>query len=278
MIHHPCILGGPQQRGTKSEVAASPLPFGGPKRGQKCDVTPAFSGVPNKGLQNRKWLPQPCLLRGPKERRNETSPLNSQGSPTKGNKIRRGCLTPAFLGAQKRAEMRRHHCILQIPQKRGTKSKRAASPLPSSGAKSGHKCYITPHSGGSPTKGNTIRSGCLTRAFSGAQKRAEMLCHPSSLGGPQQRGTKSEVAASPLPSQGPKKGRKCYVTRAFSGVPEKEEQNQKGLPHPCLLGGPKVGRNATSPRILGGPQQRGTQLQVVASPLPSRGPKRGRKC
>ena len=49
------------------------------------------------------------------------------------------------------------------------------------------------HSRGSPTKGSKSRSV------------------------PQQRGTKSEVAASPLPSRGPKRGRKCYVTPAFSG-------------------------------------------------------------
>ena len=42
----------------------------------------------------------------------------------------------------------------------------------------------------SPTKGNKIRSGCLTLAFSGAQKRAEMLCRPSILGDPQHRGKK----------------------------------------------------------------------------------------
>ena len=49
-----------------------------------------------------------------------------------------------------------------------------------------------------PNKGGQIRSGYLTLAFSGAQKRVEMLCHPCILGDPQQRGTKSERAASPL--------------------------------------------------------------------------------
>ena len=47
------------------------------------------------------------------------------------------------------------------------------------------------HNRGSPTKVNKIRIGCLTLAFPGAQKRAEMLCHPCILGIPQQRGTKS---------------------------------------------------------------------------------------
>ena len=176
MLCHPCILGDPQQREPKLELANSHVPSEGPKRGRNCYVTPAFSGVPNakRVCQNQMWLPHPCLLGGPKEGRNATSPLHSRRSPTKGNKIRSGCLTPAFLGTQKRAEMQRHPCI---------------------------------------------------------------------LGDPQQRGTKSEVAASPLPSWGPKRGRKCCVTPAFSRVPnaKRGEQNQKWPPHPCLLGVPEHG-------------------------------------
>ena len=144
----------------------------------------------------------------------------------------------------------------------------------------------------SPTNGNKIRSGCLTLAFSGAQKRARLLRHPCILGDPQrearaekkssscprQRGTKSEVAASPLPSRGPKRGRKCWVSPALPGiphakrgeqkksvvVPNKGEQNQKWLPHPCLLGGPKEGGNARSP------------LHSRGSPTPSAGSKKSR--
>ena len=37
---------------------------------------------------------------------------------------------------------------------------------------------------------------------------------------PKQRGTKSEAATSPLPSRGPKRGRKCCVSPAFLGVPK----------------------------------------------------------
>ena len=65
-----------------------------------------------------------------------------------------GCLTPAFSGAQKRAKMLHHPCIL------------------------GH----------SQTKGNKIRIASLTLAFSGAQKRAKMLHHPCIPGGPQTKG------------------------------------------------------------------------------------------
>ena len=82
-----------------------------------------------------------------------------------------GCLTLAFSGAQKRAEMIRHPCILGDPQ----------------------------------TKGDKIRSDCLTPAFSGAQKRAEMLRHPAFLGSPNKRGTNSQLAASALPRGSPTK-------------------------------------------------------------------------
>ena len=84
-------------------------------------------------------LRHPCILGGPQ---------------TKGDKIRIGCLAPAFSGAQKRAEMLRHPCVFGGPQ----------------------------------TKGDKIRSGCLNPAFLGAQKKAEVLCHPCVLKDPQTRG------------------------------------------------------------------------------------------
>ena len=87
---------------------------------------------------------------------------------------------------------------------------------------------------------------CVTPAFPWTQKRAEMLCHPCILRDPRQRGTKSKVAASPLPSRVPKRGQKCYGFPAFSGIPNIGEQNQNWLPHPCLLGCPKEGGNATA--------------------------------
>ena len=190
MLCHPWILGDPQHltRGAKAEM------------------------VPNKREKTQKWQPHPCLLGGPKEGGNATSPVHSQGSPTKGNKIRSG------------------------PQQRETEPQVATSPLPSRGPKRGRKCYITPafsripnkgekNQNWSPTNGNKTRNGYLTPAFSGAQKRSEMLRHPCILGDPQRqaRGAKSDV------------------------VPKKGEQDQKWLPQPCLLGGPKEGGNATSP-------------------------------
>ena len=246
MLCHPCILGDPQcqARRTKSEVAATP-----------------------------------SLIRGPKEGGNATSPLHSRGYPTKGNKIRSGCLTPAFSGTQKRAEMLCHPCSPKA--KRGEQNQKW---LPHAcligGPKEGGNATPPLQSRGSPTKRSKITSGCLSPAFSGGQKRAEMLRHTYILGDPkcQAPRTKSEVVATPCLIRGPKEGRKCYVTPAFSGIPNKGEQNQKWLPHACLLGGPKEGANATSPLHSRGYRTKGSKPEVDASPLPSQKPKRGRKC
>ena len=105
---------------------------------------------------------------------------------------------------------------------------------------------------------------------------------------------KSELATSPLHSQGPKTGRNCYVTPAFSGVPnakcgdkiviryltpafsraqtwvellrnlcilegpqrQVQGENQIGLPHPFLLRGAQKREGLLrNPCILGGPQR-----------------------
>ena len=125
-------------KGHKIRTGYLTLACFGPKKRRKCYVTPAFSGVPNtkRWHHNQKSLPHPFLLGGPKHGGNPTSPMHSRGSPTKGNKIRSGCLTLAFSGAQKTPEMLCHCCTLGGPQQKGIK----------------------------------IRSGYPTLAFSGAQK------------------------------------------------------------------------------------------------------------
>ena len=90
----------------------------------------------------------------------------------------------------------------------------ATSPLPSWGPKRGRDCYVTPAFSGIPNtkQGEKIKSGYLTPAFLGAQKGAGLLRNPCILGDPQHQ------------AQG---------------------ENQKWLPHPCLLEGPKGGGIAT---------------------------------
>ena len=48
-----------------------------------------------------------------------SKPFGGGGGGAKGDKIRIGCLTPAFWRAHKGAEMLRHPCILDDPQQRG---------------------------------------------------------------------------------------------------------------------------------------------------------------
>ena len=186
-------LGSPTpSAGKKSELAASPLPSPGAKNGRSCYATPAFLGVPNAKC---------------------------------GEKIRIGCVTPAFSGALMWAELLRNPCIIGGPQHQarglsqnglphpcllrpskpggiamqslhamvsptpsaGTKSELDASPLPSLGPKSGRICYATLAFSVIPTakRKDKIRIGCLSSAFSGAQKWAELLRNPCILGGPE---------------------------------------------------------------------------------------------
>ena len=267
MLHHPCILGGPQRHGGQNQNwcrpqlggnATSPLhswrspktsgtksELVGPTSGRKCYTTPAFSGIPKD----------------------------------MGDKVR-------FDVAHKWAEVLHHPCILGDPQRHGGRSQNwwgpqvggnATSPLHSRGSPktwgtksdlvgptSGRKCYITPEFSGIPKDmGDKIR-------IAGAHKWAEMLHHPCILGGPQRHGGQNQNwwgpqvsgnATSPLHSRGsPKKwgtksdlvsptiGRKCYITLAFSGVPrDMGDKIRIGgahkwaevLHHPCILGGPQ---------------------------------------
>ena len=161
---------------------------------------PAFSGIPNIGEQSQKWLPHPCLLGGPKEGGFATETLHSRGSPTKGNKIRSGCLTPAFSGDQKRAVSLSNPCDLRDPQQRGQNHKWIPHPCLLGGPQVGGIATEPLHSWGSPTQG-----------------------------------TKSEVAVSLLPFRGSTREQNCYNTLAFSGIPNKVEQNENCLAHACLL-------------------------------------------
>ena len=269
MQWHRYIHGAPrcEAQGSKSEVSTSPLPSPGPKRGQICHVTPAYSGVcnVNRGKQHPRWLPHPCLLRCPKESGNATSTLHSRGFPTPSAriKIRSGYLTLALSRGQ-----RGQNCYVTPPfsgvpnTKHGDQNQHW---LPHrcllGGPKEGGSATSSEHSRGSPTPRARRKTTCgyLTLAFSKTQKREQMLCHLCDLGGAQHpvRGSKSYVAASPLPSRGPKKGQKCYPTPTFSEVlnTKRGEQNQQWLPHSCLLTGPKESGNAVSPLRSCGPQR-----------------------
>ena len=216
----------------------------GPKRGRKCYVTPAFSGIPNakRGDKIRSGS-HPCILWNPKKGGIATQSLHSRGSQTPSS---------------------------------GRKSKMATSPLPSHKPKGGRNCYVTPAFSGIPNakRGNIIRSGYLSPAFSEAQKRAELLRNPCILGDPQcqARGQKSEVASSPLPSRGPKRGRNCHVAPAFTGIPnaKRGEKFRSGYLTLAFSGAQKRAELLRNPCILGDPQRQARGQNQKWLPHPHR--------
>ena len=252
VLHHPCVLGGPQTWGQSQRW---------PTSGRKCYITPAFSGVPkqgdkvNGGPQVGRLLHHPCVLGGPHTRGQSqrwptsgrkcyitpafsgvpkhedkvkggpqvvgsaTSPLRSRGSPNKGTKS---------TVADKWAEVLHHPCVLRCPQTRG-QSERWPS--------SGRKCYITPAFSGVPKHGDKVKGGPqVGRSATSplrsrlsqntgttskvAHKWAELLHHPCVLGGSRTRGQSQRWPTS---------GLKCYIIPAFSGV-HKHGDKVKGGP------------------------------------------------
>ena len=154
-------------------MSTSPLPFQGPKKGRKCYVNLALSGV-----------------------------LNTKCA----EKIRSAYLTHAFLGARKRVV----HSQGSPTPSAGRKSEVPTSALPCERTRRGRKCSVSHAFSGVPNakRGGGIGSGCLTPAFFGAQNKVEVLCDPCTLMGPQHQA---------------------------------RGENHRWLPHPCLLGGVEEG-------------------------------------
>ena len=277
LLHHPCVLGGPQTRGQSQRC---------PTRGRKCYITTAFSGVPKQGDK---------VKGGPQVGRIATSRVRSWWSPNKGTKSK---------VAHKWAEVLHHPCVLWCIQ---TKGESERSPT------SGRKCYITPAFLGVPKQGDKVKGGPQVGRIATSRLRSwgspnqgtkskvahrwvELLHHPCLLGGPKQ-GDKvkgppqvGRIATSPLPSWGspnkgtkskvahkwaevlhhacvlggpqargqsqrwPTSGQNCYITPAFLGVPKQGDK---------VKGGPQVGRIATSPLRSWGSPNKGTKSKVA---------------
>ena len=139
---------------------------------------------------------------------------------------------------------------------KGTKAELATSSLPSQGPTHELKCYITTAFSGSPSKGDKIRIGYLTHAFSVAHRRAQLLHNHGILGDPQAEGTKSELATSPMPCRWPTNRPNYYVTPAFSGVPSKGDKIRIGYLILAFFGAHKWAELLRNACILGGPKQR----------------------
>ena len=165
--------------GTKTDVATSTLPSRGPMRGQNCYVSPSFTAVPNANVRD---------------------------------KIRSGDLTPTFSGAHKGAELLRNPCTLggSPTPSAGTKSEVATSPLPPRGPRRAWNCDTTPAFSevANAKRGDKIQNrrphACFLR---GPEEDGMATQRLHSRGSPApSAGTKSELASSPLPFRGPKRG------------------------------------------------------------------------
>ena len=226
VLHHPCVLGGPQTRGQSQWW---------PTSGRKCYITPAFLGVPQQGDK---------VKGGPQVGGSATSPLRSRGSPNKGTKS---------MVAHKWAEVLHHPYFPGGPQTRGQSQWWPTI---------GRKCYISPAFSGVPKQGNKVQGGPQVggsatsplrsgkspnkgRKSKVANKWAEVLHHPCVLRGPHTRGQSQWW---------PKSGRKCYISPAFSGVPQ---------PGGKVKGGPQVGGSATSPLLSRGSPNKRTKSKVA---------------
>ena len=117
------------------------------------------------GQKRKELLCKPCIL----------------GISRRGDKIRIGCLTPAF----SRGPIRGRNCHVTLAfsasLEEESNSELVASTLPSRGPKRGRNCYVTPAFSRVSRRADKIRSGCLTLAFSGAQKEVELPPKPGVL-------------------------------------------------------------------------------------------------
>ena len=251
LLHHPCVLGGPQTRGQSQRW---------PANGQNCYITPAFSAVPKQG-DKIKGAPQvggiatsPLRSAGVPKQGDKakggaqvggiaTSPLRSRGSPNKGTKSK---------VAGKSAKLLDHPCVLLGPQTRGQNQRCPTR---------GRNCYITLAFSGVPKQEDKVKGGrqmgriatSPLRSRGSPNKRtkskvphkwAELLHHPCVLGGPQTRGQSQRCTTS---------GRNCYITLTFSGVPKQEDS---------VKGGPQVGGSTTSPLRSWGSPNKATKSKV----------------
>ena len=89
-----------------------------------------------------------------------------------------------------------HPCILKHPQRQGDKVRSGCLTPALSGAQKRAELLPQPvHSRGCPKKAVKVKSGCLNLALSGAQKMAEMLLILAFSGNPKNRGGQMAVAA-----------------------------------------------------------------------------------
>ena len=124
---------------------------------------------------------------------------------TKRNKPRSGYLTLACRGPKRR--WKSYVTLSGVPNKGEENQKWLPHPYLLGGPTEGGNATSPLHSRGSPTKGNKIRSGYLTLAFSGGTKEGGNATSPLHSWGPPTKGNKIRSGCRTLAfSGGPKEG------------------------------------------------------------------------
>ena len=242
-------------------MATSPPPSRGPMSGRNCYVTLAFLEVPDKGDKIRSGCLTPAFS-GAYKWLNCYVTGAFPGFPNKGDRIKSDYLTSSTCwGITSEQNCYITPAFLGVPKKKRTKSELATSPLPSWGGGG----FVTLAFSGDPNKGGKIRIGSLTPpALLDGQKLAELLPNPCILECSQTRGQNQKWLPHPCHLRRGGRGtsgQNFYVTLAFSGVPKQRKKIWKWLPHPCLLGGAATGRNCYATLGASGVPKQGDKIK-----------------
>ena len=171
---------------------------------------------------------------------------------------------------------------LCLPE-RHRQSKVAISPLPYPGPKRRRNCYRTLAFSGATNdnRGEKIRTGYLTPAYSGTHRTEELLCDPAFSGVPNAKREEKIRRGHLTPAFEPhpclrgveaKRGWNCYVTPAFWGVPKAKrgEKIRTRYLTPPFSGAPKRAELLRNPEIIGGPQHQARREDHKWLPQPKK--------
>ena len=237
LLPNPYVLDVARQRG-QNRNGSSTLAILGARSRAQMQRNLYFLRGRQKKRRNNKWLHHPCLLGCREGGGTATQPLRSLGFHTKGDKIRRCYISPAFWGAQRWAE-----------------------------------CYINPAISGVPRMGDRITSSCITPR---RPKLGGIATQPSSFHRLAGKGATTQVVLAPLPSSEPGLGHKCNVTTILSGFAKTREKIRSGYITTAFLGAEKGQERLRNTTSLRGFAQKEIKLEVATSALPNGGPKSGR--
>ena len=114
------------------------------------------------------------------------------------------------------------------------------------------------------TKEDKLGGRC-TPTFSGTKEGGNATSPLHSLGSPN-KGGQNHSLPHPYLLKGPEKWQKCYITPAFSEMPQTNGEKVSGCPTPAFSEGQNRAKMLYHPRILGDPQTNGDKFSGCLTP------------